>query len=441
MNNTSYLNATEIVFNDSYSILPCLEKNAPYLELYSFIVNGILLNFIGFLGIFGNIISMIILSRPQMRSSINCLLIGLARIDTALIITSILLFGLPGIYPYTGLLFTYYYKVLPHIIPVVYPLATIVQTSSAYLTLTVSLERFVAVCHPLRARSLCTCGRARIYVVAIIVFSLVYNFPRFWEAIIHSGKYPDTNITVYCAMPSEMRSNEIYMTVYVHWCYFIFLYLIPFFSLAVLNLAIYRQILKANRERQRLSRLQRCEIGLATMLMCVVAVFFVCNLLPLVVNIIEVFKIDVDNGIFELLVKTSNLLVTINSSVNFVIYVIFGEKFKRLFLMLFCNNSIFSYGTGRDSPDGQTHDDSYMSCGDRQSLRLHRQNTNMSRNGISIRLNGNNRSSRTRAASPGPCVYYPANRNSNDISTVTYATQVSLPNSEWEPNGTHDAGF
>lgn len=36
------------------------------------------------------------------------------------------------------------------------------------------------------------------------------------------------------------------------------------------------------------------------------------------------------------LTQVSNLLVTLNSSVNFIIYIIYGEKFQRLFLMIFC---------------------------------------------------------------------------------------------------------
>lgn len=175
------------------------------------------------------------------------------------------------------------------------------------------------------------------------------------------------------------------------------------------------------------------------MLLCVVMVFFKCNLLPLVINIIESFNIIIDDNLFDRMIKTSNLLVTINSSVNFIIYVIFGEKFKRLFLILFCSHRIFSGAGGRESPDA-THDDSFMSNGDRCSLRLHRQNTSVSRNGISIRLNGSNREPRSggraRASSPGPCVYYPANRSNKEISGVTYTTQTSLPNSEWETNGT-----
>lgn len=239
-------NITNVSINDTpeFDLTSCLERESPATEFYRFITNGILLNVIGFFGILGNIISMIILSRPQMRSSINYLLIGLARIDIGLIITSILLFGLPGIYPYTGMMFTYFYYVYPHIVPVVYPLANMVQTASVYLTLTVSLERFVAVCHPLRARSLCTCGRAKLYVIGIIVFSVIYNLPKCFEGKIQKEWYPEGNVTVYCARPTQFRLNEVYVNIYIHWCYLIFIYLLPFISLAVLNACIYRQVSK-----------------------------------------------------------------------------------------------------------------------------------------------------------------------------------------------------
>lgn len=124
--------------NDEYTIL-------------NFWLSGILLNVIGMIGAVGNIISITILSRPQMRSSINYLLIGLACCDTVLIITSMILFGFRSIYPYTGFMLQYNYFVYPHMAQYVFPLATASQTASIYLTVMVSLERYVAVCHPLRA--------------------------------------------------------------------------------------------------------------------------------------------------------------------------------------------------------------------------------------------------------------------------------------------------
>lgn len=213
-----------------------------YNLLFEFIAYGVFLNVIGVFGILGNVISMIILSRPQMKSSINYLLIGLARCDTVLIITSIILFGLPIIYPTTSHLFVYYFKVYPLIAPVVYPIAMISQTVSVYLTLTVTLERFVAVCHPLQARSLCTYGRARAYVVVIIVFSVLYNITRFWEVRVQKCMHAEYQQYVYQVYPSELRNNKDYISIYIHWMYLVIMYFIPFGSLAVLNAAIYNQV-------------------------------------------------------------------------------------------------------------------------------------------------------------------------------------------------------
>lgn len=237
MNNT--VNASFI------EIVNCTLNDDPEAEFFEFWTNGVLLNLVGILGIFGNIISMIILSRPQMKSSINYLLIGLARCDTVLILTSVLLFGIPAIYPYTGQLFFYYYNVYPHLAPLLFPLAMVAQTVTVYLTLTVTLERFVAVCHPLRARSLCTYGRARTYVLVIILFSILYNLPRFWEVSHQDNFYVPFNTTIYCPVPSSLRMNSTYISVYIHWMYLMFMYILPFSSLAVLNSAIYRQVSKS----------------------------------------------------------------------------------------------------------------------------------------------------------------------------------------------------
>lgn len=147
-----YTNVTNETLCEPYQDGVCIDAFCPTsVNLIQFWIGGIFLNIVGFIGILGNVLSMVILSRPQMRSSINYLLIGLARCDTVLIITAILLFGFRGIYPYTGYMFWYYNYVYPRIVMCFYPIATSAQTASIYLTLMVSLERYVAVCHPLRA--------------------------------------------------------------------------------------------------------------------------------------------------------------------------------------------------------------------------------------------------------------------------------------------------
>lgn len=164
------------------------------------------------------------------------------------------------------------------------------------------------------------------------------------------------------------------------------------------------------------------------MLLCVVFVFVLFNILNLYNNFMEAIYDEVDDTI----VTISNLLVTINSSVNFIIYVIFGEKFKRIFLLLFCNGRM-----GRESPDGLVHDDSSFSNGDgnRSSGRFSRHGTQRSsiRNGTSLKVN---RITRVRAPSPGPCVYYPA----RDANRTTI--EICKDGFEWDcKNGQVTSGL
>ena len=109
------------------------------------------------------------------------------------------------------------------------------------------------------------------------------------------------------------------------------MYIIPFLSLAVFNLLIFLEIRRASARRAMLSTQEKKEHNLATMFLVVVLVFFICNMLPLVVNILEV--VEKTN---QKLIQVSNLLVNINSSVNILIYCTFGNKFKTVFMQIFC---------------------------------------------------------------------------------------------------------
>ena len=60
------------------------------------------------------------------------------------------------------------------------------------------------------------------------------------------------------------------------------------------------------------------------MLMVVVIVFVFCNVLAMVSNMLDALKIDAVP-----VTQVSNLLVTINSSINLFIYCAFGKRFRK----------------------------------------------------------------------------------------------------------------
>uniref|UniRef100_A0A915HUV3 G-protein coupled receptors family 1 profile domain-containing protein n=1 Tax=Romanomermis culicivorax TaxID=13658 RepID=A0A915HUV3_ROMCU len=102
------------------------------------------------LGIMGNITTAMVLCRPSMRSSNNMYLTALAIFDTFLLITAILLYGMEYVYEYTddyGL-----YRLWHYYVPIVYAFSHIAQTGSVYITVSVTIERFIAVVYPDRSK-------------------------------------------------------------------------------------------------------------------------------------------------------------------------------------------------------------------------------------------------------------------------------------------------
>lgn len=97
------------------------------------------------------------------------------------LVCAVLMLGLTKLGSRIPCLHHYSQHVSPLVIPVAFPVGLIAQTGSVWTTVAVTAERYVAVCHPLRAKSLCTYRRARCLQVIVTLAAVVYNIPRFWE--------------------------------------------------------------------------------------------------------------------------------------------------------------------------------------------------------------------------------------------------------------------
>ena len=198
------------------------------------------------------------------------------------------------------------------------------------MTFLISFERYIAVCHPLKAKSFCTKARTKATIIAIVVLSVLYNIPKYFE--ISVGEYVDGDFgNFYHASASDLRKDKLYITIYIHWLYCIFMNLIPLSGITFFNLMIYQQVRIVNRNRAKLTSKEMQEIKLTTMLFCVVIVFLTCQFLAVLANILETFK-GIHN---DVLTKLSIFFVTLNSSVNFIIYVVLVRKFRVIFIRQF----------------------------------------------------------------------------------------------------------
>ncbi|CAH1772673.1 unnamed protein product, partial [Owenia fusiformis] len=136
------------------------------------------------LGIVGNVLSFITLSREKQNTSI-LILKSLAIIDSLYLLLVVVFEPYYTAYHDTDWLdkssldkvshsFT---KAATYAVPVI----NMAQMCSAWLMVLLTIDRYVAICHPFKAIIYCTLRRVRVGICIIIFTSIVYNIPMFWE--------------------------------------------------------------------------------------------------------------------------------------------------------------------------------------------------------------------------------------------------------------------
>ncbi|KRZ25755.1 FMRFamide receptor [Trichinella pseudospiralis] len=317
-------------------------NDCPY-ERYnaeSVIVLGFFGLFVISFGLLANLLNVRIFTHKLMRVSLlNWYLAALAVSDTLMQVTSFLMFCLPRIGEYfdnfDAINFGYW------ITPAAYAIGMMAQTTSVWLTVAMSLHRFIGVCLPFKASLLCSRRNTLAILVGVPLFGIVFNFSRFWEVVLTSRCYStDVNATIVQVSSSQLRGDPIYKTILLGWCYTLAMFILPFLLLIFLNSNVLRAIRRTRRlhDQIRLDVLQGAksrelakEIRTSIMLVAVVVVFLLCNALALILNIFEVTEVYVYfRSTFTRLVYVSNVLVLVNSCINIFIYSSFSERYRLL---------------------------------------------------------------------------------------------------------------
>lgn len=338
--------------NSSGSAFLCNSSNNGLSEL-NFYLNGVSTMAVIALGVIGNTLAIIVLTRRTMHTSTNIFLTALAIWDTMVLLVCLLLISLIELFP------PFREKVFPYVVVYAYPVALAAQTATVWLTVSFTVERYIAVCHPLRSASMCTIPRARIVVLVISAVSILYNVPRWFEYTIVT--ITDIHNQV-CIFPGKtpLANDSIYHKIYFGWLYFLVMCFIPLCSLAILNLFLIVAVRRSKQQRKDMNVRQSRENNVTIMLVSVVMVFLVCQVPALIYNM--AYAIDMQNVSTSvgwiILSNTRNFLVTLNSAINFILYCALGQKFRRTFVRTLCPCLIlrmpgifqsFSFSTQRQS--------------------------------------------------------------------------------------------
>jgi|SRR6218665_1013460 len=279
-------------------------------------------------GLVGNSISLVVLRHRKMVSSTNLFLSALAAADILKLLNDLLYFldlVLLRVHPAAG------NALFGHMYPVSHYIFNQSACVTAWLTVSVAVERYLSVCHAARAKAVCTLARARVISAAVILSMSVVALPsalRYVRIVLVDSC---TNQTTYDIDISALGRTERFMVAYT-WTQNLLRSIIPLFALCILNCCI----IHALRRRRRVKgKSWSAKNRITLMLIVVIVVFIVCILPDAVMSTCFGFGyVDEKNLLAKGVREFTDTLLLIHSASNFIIYCVCSKGFRDIFLQI-----------------------------------------------------------------------------------------------------------
>ena len=304
---------------------------------FCILIDVYIIGVLSILGLIGNSQAFVVLRCDSRNKAMAFFLQALVVADNAYLIICLFLPMMKTINDCTDWL-PGLYLTFPFMEPYLWPLASMTQMTGVWLVVLVTLDRYLAICHPFHRLHTWMNRHARKGVLIIPIIALLYNIPRFFEKCVIIGPdLCDNNIRKASARSTALRKQEDYIFIYKTVLFFPFRMIVPLLSLMILNVKLMLTLKEANRVRARLTTCQASSKD-SFILVSVVSVFILCQVPDFFVRggialkSYGKFKYD-----FTYWTTITNMLLSVNSCINVIIYCLTGKRFRTILKELLCH--------------------------------------------------------------------------------------------------------
>ncbi|CAH1775672.1 unnamed protein product [Owenia fusiformis] len=290
------------------------------------------------LGILGNLLNMIILTRKrlqakmdEMEKSGHIFLIALAVSDFLFCVAEFPLGFMHRTIIYDTECFMLYYRVYHSGIINMFIL------SSTALTVVMAVSRATVALFPLRARSCMTLTKVKVTLILVYVISAIFALPRYWTLKI--SNYGTISKGMYMADMGVLYDPDYKQGFLVYKLLWSLIgAVIPFILLIISNVCLIKTLRKSFRMPDcHGNRSVTSSSNRLTHILIAIAIIFLLLVFPAeLLKLINIFREDSSTSpIFEIATIITNFMQSLNFTVNFILYYSINMPFRKTVLDFF----------------------------------------------------------------------------------------------------------
>jgi hypothetical protein len=305
-------------------------------------VHGYISNIVCIFGVLSNILNVIVLTRRHMITPTNCILTALAIADFLTMLTYLVyatyfyIATEPKWEAHHSQGWMYFILVHNHFIITCHNMAM-------WFTVSLAVFRYIFVCHHVIGNRLCSLNRAILTITIIVIATIIVCIPNYFLYKVVPLRELGYNSSGYWIVDSVFVEEHDFYKVLIFWFFGVIMKVAPCILLTLLSSMIILTMHQASKRRVRLLQQTRSsdhdvnhEHNRTTWMLVSVVLFFVITEMPQgILAMISGLNDHFFEEIYSNLGDVLDLLVLLNSAVNFILYCIMSQQFRDTFKNLF----------------------------------------------------------------------------------------------------------